>query len=181
MNHLALVRHMLSRGRLPRAVARAASLRDLYGALKAFPLIGPFMAYQMAIDVNYSELTDFSEDEFTVPGPGAERGICKVFPGATTRDMPGLIMRMVGEQAEGCAAIRRKPPLLFDRRPLRAIDCQNLFCELDKYSRVRFPDLRSNRTRIKARFVPSDEPLELSYPPKWGIEVSASPVLRLVA
>lgn len=180
MNHLALVRDMLARGRLPRAVARASSLRELYDALKAFPLIGPFMAYQLAIDINYSELTNFCEDEFTVPGPGAVRGIRKVFPDASTRDMPALIMRMVGEQAEACAAIGRKAPLLFDRRPLRAIDCQNLFCELDKYARVRFPDLRSNRTRIKARFVPSGEPLELFYPPKWGIDVPASSVLRLI-
>lgn len=175
MNHLDLVREMLGRGRLPRALGRASSLRDLYTALAEFPLIGPFMAYQLAIDINYSELTRFSEDEFTVPGPGAERGIRKVFPNASRREMPSLIMRMVAEQSEGAAAIGREPPLLFARRPLRAIDCQNLFCELDKYARVRFPELHSNRTRIKARFTPSAEPLELFYPPSWSIDVPTQP------
>lgn len=169
MNHIALVRAMLARGRLPRAVAGAKSLRELYDALTEYPLIGPFMAYQLAIDINYSELTDFCEDEFTAPGPGAERGIRKVFPNAQRRDMPGLIMRMVREQEEVATFAGRKPPLLFERRRLHAIDCQNLFCELDKYARVRFPELRSNRIRIKSRFMPSSEPLVLFYPPKWKI------------
>lgn len=173
MNHIALVRAMLAHGRLPRAVASASSLRELYEALAAFPLIGPFMAYQLAIDINYSELTDFSEDEFTVPGPGAERGIRKVFPNAVRRDMPALIMRMVAEQEAAAAETGRAAPRLFGRRRLHAIDCQNLFCELDKYARVRFPELRSNRSRIKTRFTPTAEPLTLFYPPKWRIPVPA--------
>jgi hypothetical protein len=52
---------------------------------------------------------------------------------------------------------------------LHAIDCQGLFCELDKYARVAFPELRSNRQRIKINFTPSTEPLPLFYPPKWDI------------
>jgi hypothetical protein len=54
-------------------------------------------------------------------------------------------------------------------RPLQAIDCQNLFCEVDKYARAAFPELRSNRKRIKAAFVASGELVEPFYPPKWGI------------
>ena len=168
LNHLALVRAMLRGGRLPRAVARARRLEAIYDALLTFPLIGPFMAYQLAIDINYSELADFSEDEFTVPGPGAERGIRKVFPAAQRRDMAPIIHGMVSEQEDACARLGIARPTLFGR-PLRAIDCQNLFCELDKYARVRFPELRSNRQRIKATFVASVEPLSLFYPPKWRI------------
>jgi hypothetical protein len=168
LNHLALVQDMLRGGRLPRAIARARRLGEVYEALRAFPLIGPFMAYQLAIDINYSELTDFSEDEFTIPGPGAERGIRKVFPDAQRRDMPSLIHQMVAEQEPTYAELGIERPTLFGL-PLRAIDCQNLFCELDKYARVRFPELRSNRSRIKTKFAASPEPLPLFYPPKWGI------------
>jgi alpha-glutamyl/putrescinyl thymine pyrophosphorylase clade 1 len=169
-NHLALVREMVRTGALPTAVARAKKLGDLFEALCAYPLIGPFMGYQLAIDINYSELTDFSEDEFTVPGPGAVRGIEKVFPGTPARERAAVIHRMVDEQEEACAAYGITPPTLFGQRRLHAIDCQNLFCELDKYARVRFPELRSNRSRIKATFAPSSEPLTLFYPPKWGVE-----------
>lgn len=168
-NHIALLQDMLAGGRLPLAVAQARSLRDVYDALCAFPLIGPFMGYQLAIDINYSELIDFSEDEFTVPGPGAERGIEKVFPGTRKRDMARVIHHMVDDQERACESYGITPPTLLGRRRLHAIDCQNLFCELDKYARVKFPELVSNRTRIKATFSPSTEPLELFFPPKWGV------------
>ena len=159
---------MLRGGRLPRAVARARSLESIYDVLRSFPLIGPFMAYQLAIDINYSELLDLSENDFTVPGPGAVRGIRKVFPDATPRDMPAIIHRTVTQQESACAEFGITAPKLFGL-PLRAINCQNLFCELDKYARVRFPELVTNRSRIKTKFAASPEPLALFYPPKWGI------------
>jgi hypothetical protein len=180
-NHIALLADMMRVGRLPRAVARAPSLRAVYEALCEFPLIGPFMGYQLAIDINYSELTDFCEDEFTIPGPGARRGIEKVFPGARPRAMAAVIHRMVDEQTDACRRFGIEAPRLLGQRRLYAIDCQNLFCELDKYARVRFPELVSNRTRIKATFTPSPEPLELFYPPKWGLTGPAAAVVELAA
>ena len=56
-------------------------------------------------------------------------------------------------------------------RPLQLIDCQNLFCEVGKYARVRHPELRgiSARARIKQHFVPSAKRLSVWYPPKWCI------------
>ena len=170
LNHLALVREMTAPGGLVDTVERVPSLKGTYEALAAYPLIGPFMAYQLAIDLNYSPLLDFSEDEFTVPGPGAVRGIRKVFPDARMGDMPAIIHAMVDEQDAASQALGLPAPRLQGKRPLRAIDCQNLFCELDKYSRVRFPELRSNRSRIKATFTPSPESLpDPFYPPKWGL------------
>ena len=38
-------------------------------------------------------------------------------------------------------------------RPLQLIDCQNIFCELDKYCRQALPDLKSNRIKIKKRYI----------------------------
>jgi 5-hmdU DNA kinase-like protein len=168
LNHLALVGHMFRRGALPRAIAAAGSLANVYEALRQYPLIGPFMAYQLSVDINYSELVDFSEDDFTVPGPGAERGIRKVFPNAKREEMAPLIHWMTAQQEAEPARLGIGLPTLFGRR-LHAIDSQNLFCELDKYARAAFPALKSNRQRIKATFAPSPEPLELFYPPKWGL------------
>ena len=54
-------------------------------------------------------------------------------------------------------------------RPLQLIDCQNIFCELDKYCRVKFPDLKSNRTKIKKRYTPKKDKIEYVYPEKWQI------------
>jgi alpha-glutamyl/putrescinyl thymine pyrophosphorylase clade 1 len=166
-NHLALIRAMRSGG-LARAIARARGLRDVYEALTGYPLLGRFMAYQLAIDINYSELTDFDENEFTIAGPGAERGIRKCFLDTNGRKQEDVIRWMVDHQEDECERLRLAPPTLFGR-PLHAIDCQGLFCELDKYARVAFPELRSNRQRIKTSFRPTTEALPLFYPPKWGL------------
>jgi hypothetical protein len=168
LNHIELVRTMFRRGALPAAVGRARSLADIYEALRRYPLLGPFMAYQLSIDINYSALVGFSEDEFTVPGPGAERGIRKVFPDARRADMAPIIKWMVDHQEAETARLEIGLPTLFGR-PLHAIDCQNLFCELDKYARVAFPELKSNRQRIKSAFAPTGSLPELFYPPKWGL------------
>jgi len=55
-------------------------------------------------------------------------------------------------------------------RPIHAIDAQNLFCETDKYCRVAVPELKSARTRIKARFSQNLQPIKLFFPPKWNIK-----------
>ena len=56
-------------------------------------------------------------------------------------------------------------------RPLMLIDCQNIFCETDKYARVKHPDIKglTGRSRIKQKFHPNPQKIDLWYPPKWGI------------
>jgi hypothetical protein len=51
------------------------------------------------------------------------------------------------------------------------IDCQNLFCETDKYARVAYPHLEgiSGRTRIKQAFRASGRLLAPVFPPKWNL------------
>jgi hypothetical protein len=167
-NHLALVADMFRPRGLGRTLAKARSLKDVFEALIAYPMIGPFLGYQIAIDLNYTEHLDFSENDFTVPGPGAVRGIQKVFADPGTLSATELIMRMVERQEEEFDRLG----LSFDGllgRPLKAIDCQGLFCETDKYSRQAFPELKSNRVRIKQPYRRSTEPLPVFYPPKWGI------------
>lgn len=169
-NHLALVAAMLDAG-LPAQLRKAPSLGAAYELLVEWPLIGPFMAYQLAIDLNYSSLLEFSENEFTVPGPGALRGLHKVFLDLGDLSPAGAVHWLVDYQDAVKEKLGIAPPTLFGR-PLHAIDCQNLLCEVDKYSRVAFPQLESTRTRIKQRFRPDPEPLRLAFPPKWGINAT---------
>lgn len=177
-NHLALVADMFRKRRLGTKLGRARSLEDVFHALTAYPMIGPFLGYQIATDLNYSEHLDFDEDDFTVPGPGALRGIAKVFSDRGGLTPQQLIMRMVDRQGEEFDRLGLKFDGLFER-PLKAIDCQGLFCETDKYSRVAFPELKSNRVRIKQEFRPTTAPFFLFFPPKWGINKKVRSALRL--
>src|SRR5579871_6549947 len=76
--HLELLADLM-RHRLPECLAAVASMAQVYELLLALPSIGPFLAYQFAIDLNYSPHFALSEMEFVMPGPGARDGIRKCF------------------------------------------------------------------------------------------------------
>lgn len=167
-NHNALFIDMFVKGEAGDLIVAAASLGEVYDILHSFPYMGDFMSYQTAIDINYSTATNFSENDFTKPGPGAVRGLEKVFEDLGGATPEQVIMWMVEHQDEEFERLGLDFPGLYGRK-LHAIDCQGLFCETDKYSRVKFPELASNRSEIKAEFKPSPKPLELFFPPKWGL------------
>ena len=132
------------------------------------------MAYQIAIDFNYSEVFNFSENDFTIAGPGAIRGIRKCFESTSGKDNAYVISYMVESQEKEFNRLGIKFKDLWGRS-MHAIDCQGMFCETDKYSRIRFPGLKSNRTKIKSKFKPSQTPIVYFYPPKWGINDKIKP------
>lgn len=167
LNHVELLRHMFVRDPITDRLLHAPSLRFVVDALREYPLIGDFMSYQLAVDLNYSPFVNFSENDFTLPGPGALRGIKKAFVSLGEYSPAETVTWMVDHQEEEF----RRRGLSFgglNGRPLHAIDCQGLFCEIDKYCREALPALLSARSRIKARFRPSSEPFELFLPPKWN-------------
>jgi len=168
LNHVELFRRMFLEDRLGERLLEAKSLETVFYLLRGFPLIGDFMAYQTAIDLNYSDLFAFSENEFTQPGPGALRGIRKVFERLGDYGPADAVRWMVDRQVDEFAS-RELPFNGLWGRPLHAIDCQGLFCEVDKYCREAAPELASARKRIKAKFLASSEDIILFFPPKWGL------------
>lgn len=171
-NHLALLELMLTE-ELPERLLCAAGLREIYDLLIAYPLIGPFMAYQLAIDLNYGPDFVFSENEFTVPGPGAVRGLAKVFYDLGDLTPAEAVHWLCERQASIENELDIEPPLLLGKRELQAIDCQNLLCELDKYARVEFPALKSNRVKIKQAFKAAGPLPQPFYPPRWNLRPPA--------
>ena len=168
-NHLALLRNMLADG-IPERITHMKRMRDVFEVLLSYPMIGDFLAYQYAIDLNYSELTSFSEMEFVVPGPGARDGIRRCF-----KDLGGLneadIIKLVADRQENEFERLEIEFKSLWGRSLQLIDCQNLFCEVDKYARHAHPDIVgiTGRTRIKQVFRSTPAPIEYWYPPKWGL------------
>lgn len=167
LNHVSLLKDIFVDHDGGATIRRARSLEDVYTFLHGFPLLGDFMAYQIAIDCNYSSIINFSENEFTRPGPGALRGMHKVFEDFGDYTPSELIQWMRERQAQEFRRLKLAPATL-DGRELQAIDIQGLFCETDKYCREAVPSLKSARSRIKARFSKSAEPVPYFLPPKWS-------------
>jgi hypothetical protein len=167
-NHLALINKMVVQDRVINSIVKAKSLEEIFHIIESYPLLGKFMAYQLATDINYSEVINFDENSFTIAGPGAERGINKCFIDTEGKSYADVIYWMTENQENEFQRLGLNFQSLWGR-PLQTIDCQNLFCETDKYCRAAFPDLKSNRKKIKAKFTATPQPIDYFYPPKWCI------------
>jgi hypothetical protein len=117
------------------------SMAEAYNKLKGYASVGAFYAYQRATDLNYSEITNFSEMEFTVPGPTALRGIDK---GASQQTLSRSARTAGGakeaaiQQGAGDNHANGQDP--GRARGLHLIDVQNLFCEFDNWCRRAYAD-----------------------------------------
>lgn len=171
-NHLRLLERMMADGITAR-LGRMRRTQQAFELLLSYPTIGDFLAYQFATDINYSEVTDFSEMDFVVPGPGARDGIKKCFVNRAGLNEAEIIRLMADNQEREFERLGLTFQSLWGR-PLQLIDCQNLFCEVDKYARVAHPLVEglSGRTRIKQKFSPMGDLPTPWYPPKWGINDS---------
>jgi hypothetical protein len=167
--HLELLRTMLD-DHLPEVLVSAPSMKDAYLALLHYRGIGAFLAYQLVTDLNYTRVLNFSEMDFVIAGPGARSGLRKCFQDPGDYDDEDLIRYIAERQVEEFSARDLNFEDLWGR-PLQLIDCQNLFCEVDKYARVAHPEAHGigQRTRIKQRFHPLADPIEVWFPPKWGL------------
>jgi hypothetical protein len=168
-NHLRLLRLMMDDGIVDR-VAAAGSLAGVFRVLRSYPAMGDFLAYQFAIDLNYSCVINYDEMEFVVAGPGAKDGVRKCFGPAADGIEAEVIRYMADHQQEHFERLGLTFSGLWGRG-LQLVDCQNLFCEVDKYARVMHPTIagHSGRSRIKQRFAPVTEPVPAWFPPKWDL------------
>jgi hypothetical protein len=168
-NHLRLI-EMMMRDDVPNKLSDTKRMHKGFELLLGYPTIGRFLAYQYITDINYSEMVDFSEMEFVTPGPGALDGIRKCFTSLGGLNESEIIRFMADIQEREFERLGLGFKSLWSRR-LQLIDCQNLFCEVDKYSRVKHPELSgdSGRSRIKQKYRAGKPPIEYMYPGKWKI------------
>lgn len=139
-------------------ILESRSLADLTGRLWEIEGIGAFLAYQYAIDLNYTSLFDFSEDDYVLVGHGAKRGLKRLF--GNSRMAEARVMELTLDRGD-------RGPKLMGSREMHLIDTQNVLCEYDKYMRVLEPD---GTRRAKQRYRPDPRPLpELVWPEGWNL------------
>jgi 5-hmdU DNA kinase-like protein len=169
--YLRLLKNMMSTNVTGKLQA-ARTYRDAFFVLYSYPLHKGFIGMQHLCDLNYSPVINFSEDDFIIPGPGALRGIQKCFAYGrqpTEAEAVEVIEACVAGQEHYFADLGLQPVTLFGRR-LHAIDCQNLFCEVDKYARVAHPQFNLKPgARIKQTLKPKGPLPKPFFPPKWGL------------
>ena len=179
-NHLRLLEEMI-RTNAPQRVASAASLEGVFELLLTYRSMGRFLAFQFAIDLNYSNICNFSEMDFVVAGPGARDGVRKCFADISNLSEEDVIVAVAERAKEEFDRLGLQFEDLWGRQP-QLVDCQSLFCEVDKYARVMHPEYAgaSGRTRIKQKFEPRSRPCPQWYPPKWHLPVPSAKRTRAV-
>ena len=147
------------------------SLGELFNKFLSVTYIGNFLAMQFAIDCNYSEVFNFDENEFIIPGPGAIRGIDRCFSGQKRIQDYVEIIKWVQENLDSLLEEKGYNVRFLPNRKPTLIDSQNVFCEVSKYLRG-VPELntgKSGEKRIKQNFKESYNKIEYVFPPKWDI------------
>ncbi len=167
--HLRLIRDMIADG-LPARLSETESLAGAYSLLISQPTLGRFLAFQYAIDLNYTTLMSHPEQEFVVAGPGALDGLAKCFDSLGAFTPAEVILWLTERQREEFECYGLSFVGLWGRS-LQPIDVQNLLCEVSKYTRATHPAVRgrSGRVRIKQRFKPVGPLPRPFFPPTWDL------------
>ena len=119
--------------------------KEAFDTIKEIRGFADFLAYQVFVDLTYIEEFPFSENEFTIAGPGCKKGLDRLFvdkKGLTyeeclfwLRDNWETIQQDVKDK------YRVDPEKLFRRLPeydrcMNVMSLENCFCEFSKYIRT---------------------------------------------
>ncbi|KAF8842281.1 chromo-domain-containing protein [Paxillus ammoniavirescens] len=162
MNHLALLEVLMRE--LPAQLKQAKYLADVFGYLRTFKSMGDFTAYQLVLNLSYSNVMNFSEYDFVVIGIGSRRGLQRCFREHIPRSAEVDLVRWMQVTQEqhferlGITFNGLGP----DRLPMTLCDIEHTLCELDKYVR------RCSQKAKPRPFEPSGKLGKIRLPKAWS-------------
>lgn len=153
------------------------SMEDAFNNFKRVVSIADFLAYQFVQDINYSDIVDFSMNEFCAAGPGTRRGLERCFDIEGTPDYGEMVIWVYNNLDELRREYSNKFEIDLTFRPLpnfnpQVPDLSNCFCETDKYLRgagIATEGKEIHGKRIKASFKPSSQSIDYVFPNKFNV------------
>ena len=136
---------------------QAKNQLECFKVIKTVPGYADFMAYQVFVDLTYIREFPFSENEFTIAGPGCKRGLYLLFidKAGMTYEECLFWLRDSWEDLCGDFDIPWDADMLFSDLPeydryMNVMSLENCFCEFSKYMRAK---TGQGRPRIKYKGV----------------------------
>lgn len=159
MRVMYLLSYMIDQGVTQYLTSKTAeSPEEVCSLLKGYMGIGEFLAYQMFIDMTYIELFPFSENEFTIAGPGAKLGVNFLFDD-TERLSPEELIFWLRDNWKALNQYNIQngnkhtvnPKILMTDLPeydrvMNVMSLENCLCEFSKYYKAKY---RLGRPRKK--------------------------------
>jgi hypothetical protein len=142
-----------------------------YAHLRSMPGFGNFLSYQVLVDLLYplevygnGPLLPYGHDDWSSPGPGAQRGITMLLSQGSTAEHLEVMGWLRDHQSDEFARLSLDFPYLQDRagRPIRLslANIQNCLCEFHKYVKI-----SAGTGRGRRKFAPPPTvPLSLNPP-----------------
>ncbi|KAL5506976.1 hypothetical protein ACEPAH_6432 [Sanghuangporus vaninii] len=143
-NHLALLEIMMSNDLLGK-LRGCKYMADAFDVIYQFPGSGDFVAFQLLINLSYTPLVNFSENDFVIAGVGAVKGLKKCFSpsDSVSGSESALIRWMTDTQERHFARLGLEPAVLSngdgdgdEKRKMTLVDVEHTLCELHKYVRI---------------------------------------------
>jgi hypothetical protein len=122
---------------IPYGVFRSVTPKEVIYNLKSIDGIGNFLAYQIFVDLTYLEELPWSENEFTVSGPGCSRGLSELFidrDGLSYEELLFWLRDNCPITPEDCMELMVDLPE--EDRYMNIMSLENCMCELSKYVRA---------------------------------------------
>lgn len=144
------------------AIKSCKNQEEVFTVLSGFNGVGDFLAYQMFVDMTYIKEFPFSENEFTVAGPGCVMGLNYLFEdrdGMSYEECLFWLRDNLGSLFRDKLGKDWDPKKLFwdlpeEDRCLNVMSLENCFCELSKYIRA-----KTGTGRPRKKYRPSKEAL----------------------
>lgn len=158
------------------AFLNAASFEELFGMFKGLEPFSDFMSQQYCLDLNYSPLYNFTENDFVAVGPGSKRGIQFAFKG-DHRDDSEVVIRWTQEHFEELMTkFCQDSGMIWNPLPWESVptltNIQNCFCELSKYAKCMGVQFKKNtKGRMKNLYTTPKSEIPYMFPRKWNVKM----------
>ncbi len=146
-------------------VKNASHLSEVFETMMQCRRVGPFIAYEICIDLMYAKIVPFTEDDWVNLGPGAKFGIRLIFPNKKVDMVEGL-KQLRADQELHFKRLGLKFPY-YQGKELTLRNIEHSLCEYGKYWKLSHC---TGKSRMK--FVPSTQPLEIPGPQKLKLAVN---------
>lgn len=143
-NDLVLFVNYINQDGIVDNIGKAKDQKGVFNALCKYKGLGSFLSYQIFVDLTYIDEFPFSENEFTVAGPGCKKGLDMLFKdrnGMTHEECLFWVRDHIEEEFKHRLGKSLDPQRLFADLPeydrcLNVMSLENCFCELSKYIRA---------------------------------------------
>lgn len=124
----------VSRPSLHEEIITVDSQKEAYELITSIRGISRFLAYQIYVDLCYNFDFKFSENEFTVSGPGCDAGLDLLFDNKDGLSYSELIFWLRDNQTSlNIDFVNLMSDLPLEERKLSVMSIENCMCELGKY------------------------------------------------